>query len=96
MVVDVSGSEGRDPKEDFRIINEELKKFNPNWPPGPCWWRATSADLTDDETVEEFAKFVQDQGYEFFPIMAAIRYQVDPAAQTHSGYAVAAAAGETV
>lgn len=28
-VVDVSGSEGRDPKEDFRIINEELKKFNP-------------------------------------------------------------------
>lgn len=28
-IVDVSGSEGRDPKEDFRIINEELKKFNP-------------------------------------------------------------------
>ena len=28
-VVDVSGSEGRDPKEDFRIINEELRKFNP-------------------------------------------------------------------
>lgn len=24
-IVDVSGSEGRDPKEDFRIINEELK-----------------------------------------------------------------------
>ena len=28
--------------------------------------------------MEEFAKFVRDQGYEFFPIMAAIRYQVDP------------------
>ena len=28
-MVDVSGSEGRDPKEDFRIINRELEKFNP-------------------------------------------------------------------
>ena len=26
-VVDVSGSEGRDPKEDFNVINQELKKF---------------------------------------------------------------------
>ena len=28
-VVDVSGSEGRDPKEDFKVINQELQKFNP-------------------------------------------------------------------
>ena len=28
-VVDVSGSEGRDPKEDFNVINQELQKFNP-------------------------------------------------------------------
>ena len=28
-IVDVSGSEGRDPKEDFRVINQELAKFNP-------------------------------------------------------------------
>ena len=28
-VVDVAGSEGRDPKEDFEKINEELVKFNP-------------------------------------------------------------------
>ena len=28
-VVDVSGSEGRDPIEDFEKINEELAKFSP-------------------------------------------------------------------
>ena len=28
-IVDVAGSEGRDPKQDFEIINTELKKFNP-------------------------------------------------------------------
>lgn len=28
-VVDVSGSEGRDPLEDFEIINRELKAYNP-------------------------------------------------------------------
>lgn len=77
-VVDVSGSEGRDPKEDFRIINEELKKFNPELAARPMLVAGNKCDLTDDETVEEFARFVQDQGYEFFPIMAAIRYQVDP------------------
>ena len=77
-VVDVSGSEGRDPKEDFRVINEELKKFNPELATRPMLVAGNKCDLTDDETVEEFAKFVRDQGYEFFPIMAAIRYQVDP------------------
>ena len=28
-IVDISGSEGRDPKEDFEIINKELAVFNP-------------------------------------------------------------------
>ena len=28
-IVDVSGSEGRDPREDFETINSELEKFNP-------------------------------------------------------------------
>jgi len=28
-VVDISGSEGRDPVQDFEVINEELKKYNP-------------------------------------------------------------------
>lgn len=77
-VVDVSGSEGRDPKEDFRIINEELKKFNPDLADRPMIVAGNKCDLATDEQIAEFKAFVEQQGYEFFPIMAAIRYDVDP------------------
>ena len=82
-IVDVSGSEGRDPKEDFRIINEELRKFNPDLANRPMLVAGNKCDLTTDEQVEDFRKFVEEQGYEFFPIMAAIRYDVDPVSYTH-------------
>ncbi len=77
-MVDVSGSEGRNPKEDFRIINEELKKFNPELAERPMIVAANKCDLTDDEVVEDFRKFIEEQGYKFFPIMAAISYEVEP------------------
>ena len=77
-VVDVSGSEGRDPKQDFRIINSELKKFNPELAERPMLVAGNKCDLAGDGQVEEFAEFVRGEGYEFFPIMAAIRYGVDP------------------
>lgn len=77
-IVDVSGSEGRDPKQDFRTINEELKKFNPELAKRPMIVAGNKCDLTDDETVEDFRKFIEEQGYEFFPIMAAIAYDVEP------------------
>ncbi len=33
-MVDVSGSEGRDPVEDFETINAELREYSRNWPAG--------------------------------------------------------------
>lgn len=77
-IVDVSGSEGRDPKQDFRVINSELKKFNPELAERPMLVAGNKCDLAGDRRVEEFAGFVRGEGYEFFPIMAAIRYGVDP------------------
>ncbi|WBY64813.1 MAG: GTPase Obg [Thermocaproicibacter melissae] len=77
-MVDVSGSEGRDPKEDFKIINAELEKFNPELAKRPMLVVGNKCDLATDEAIAEFKAFVEKQGYEFFPIMAAIRYQVDP------------------
>lgn len=77
-IVDVSGSEGRDPKEDFRIINDELKKFNPEMAERPMIVAGNKCDLTDDETVADFKEFVEAEGFEFFPIMAPIRHGVDP------------------
>ena len=35
-------------------------------------------DLASDEQIEEFKTFIESKGYEFFPIMAAIRYDVEP------------------
>ena len=77
-IVDVSGSEGRDPKEDFRVINEELKKFNAELSERPMIVAGNKCDMATDEQIEEFRRFVEEQGYRFFPIMAAIRYDVDP------------------
>lgn len=77
-IVDVSGSEGRDPKEDFEIINRELEKFNPELAKRPMLVAGNKCDLAEEEQIEEFRAYVEAKGYEFFPIMAAIRYDVDP------------------
>ena len=77
-IVDVSASEGRDPKEDFITINKELEKFNPELSKRPMIVAGNKCDLATEEQIEEFKKFVEGKGYEFFPIMAAIRYDVDP------------------
>ena len=77
-IVDVYGSEGRDPREDFRIINEELAKFDADLAARPMLVAGNKCDLTDEETAESFRRFVEEQGYEFFPLMAAISYGVEP------------------
>lgn len=77
-IVDVSGSEGRDPKDDFRIINEELRKFNEELADRPMLVAGNKCDLATDEQIADFKQWVEAQGYLFFPIMAAIRYDVDP------------------
>lgn len=76
-VVDVAGSEGRDPKEDFNIINSELKNFNENLAGLPMVVAGNKCDLATDEQIAEFEAFVKAQGYEFFPIMAPINEGVD-------------------
>ncbi len=77
-IVDVAGSEGRNPKEDFEIINRELEKFNPELAQRPMLVAGNKCDLATDEQIEEFRQYVEGKGYSFFPIMAAIRYDVDP------------------
>ena len=77
-IVDVSGSEGRDPKEDFRVINEELRHFNAELADRPMLVAGNKCDLAADEQIADFKAWVEEQGYQFFPIMAAIRYDVDP------------------
>ncbi|MCI1982957.1 MAG: GTPase ObgE [Oscillospiraceae bacterium] len=77
-IVDVSGSEGRDPKKDFQVINTELEKYNSDLAHRPMLVVGNKCDLASEEQINGFRSYVEGLGYEFFPIMAAIRYQVDP------------------
>ena len=73
-VVDVAGSEGRDPLEDFDIINRELKAFNAELASRPMLVAGNKCDLAGDEQVEAFAAAMKERGYEFFPLMAPISH----------------------
>lgn len=70
-VVDVSGIEGRDPKEDFRIINEELAKFNEELAERPQIVAANKSDVATEEQISDFKAFIESQGIPFFCISAA-------------------------
>ena len=77
-IVDVSGSEDRDPVRDFEVINGELKKFNPELAERPMLVAGNKCDLAAEEQISAFKSYVEGRGYEFFPMMAAIRHGVDP------------------
>ena len=71
-IVDVSGSEGRDPIEDFKKINEELARYNPELAARPQIVAANKCDLvTDRAQIDRFRAFIEEQGYELFEMSAA-------------------------
>lgn len=72
-VVDISGSEGRDPLEDFKKINEELKKYSVKLWDKPQIVAANKSDmLYDDKVFEDFKAKLHDMGYDkVFKISAA-------------------------
>ena len=71
-IVDISGSEARDPVEDFNTINEELKKYNPQLASRPQIVAANKCDIIQDtEMADRFKDFVESLGYRLFMISAA-------------------------
>lgn len=70
-VVDISGSEGRNPKEDFDKINEELYKFNENLSKRPMIVVGNKCDIATNESICEFENYVKSKGYKFISISAA-------------------------
>lgn len=70
-VVDVSGSEGRDPKNDFTTINSELENFSEELSKLPQVVAGNKCDMATDEQIEEFKTFAENKGYVFVPISAA-------------------------
>ncbi len=69
-VVDVSGSEGRDPVEDFEIINNELRRFSEDLAKAPQIVAANKCDIAEPKQIVRFRKYVIENGYEFFEISA--------------------------
>lgn len=72
-VVDVSGSENRDPIEDFDKINMEMSSYSKELTKKPQLVAANKMDLLEDqEQYHRFKKYVEAKGYTVYPIMAAI------------------------
>ena len=71
-VVDVSGSEGRDPVADFEAINEELKQYSPELASRPMLVAGNKVDIAEDRTLVETLKaHVEAEGMPFFELSAA-------------------------
>ena len=71
-IVDVAGSEGRDPIEDFEKINLELARFNPGLAERPQIVAANKIDLATDEQLQRFREYIEGKGYEYFEMCAPI------------------------
>ena len=72
-VIDVSGSEGRDPIEDFKAINHELENFSMELAEAPQIVAANKSDMATHEQVERLRNYVEDQGLLFYEISAATK-----------------------
>ena len=70
-IIDVSGSEGRDPKDDFEVINRELANFSDELAKRPQIVCANKCDMATEEQIAELKKFITDKGYPFYEISAA-------------------------
>lgn len=76
-VVDVSGCEGRDPIEDFDLINHELENFSQDLADRPMLVAANKSDIATQEQIDAFCGEMKRRGYEVFLLCAAARQGVD-------------------
>ena len=79
-VVDVSGTEGRDPIEDIKKINSELERYSPELASRPQIFAANKIDamVEDDVDLSALEAYVKDElGCELYYISAATRKGVD-------------------
>ena len=87
-MVDVSGLEGRDPIDDFEIINSELEKFNPRLRDLPMIVAANKCDIATNDQISKFKDYIEGKGYDFFSISISDKKSIskllDKIAQTLS------------
>ncbi|MFO7160112.1 MAG: GTPase ObgE [[Clostridium] cellulosi] len=76
-VVDVSGSEARDPIEDYETICKELAAYDPQLVKRPQIVAGNKVDIATEEQIERFRRYIEGKGLKFFPISAASHKGVD-------------------
>lgn len=76
-VVDISGTSGRDPRDDVRLINDELKKYDKELATRPQIIVGNKYDMISDESeLEEFENFCDESGFELIYVSAATGFNI--------------------
>ncbi len=71
-IVDISGSEGREPIADFIAINKELKNHSERLSSLPQIVVGNKSDIVyDEDSVNNFKNYIENLGYKYFSISAA-------------------------
>ena len=70
-VVDISAMDDRDPIDDYKQINYELEKFNPELAKRPQIVALNKADAAIEEMIDEFNEFAEENGFKTYLISAA-------------------------
>lgn len=76
-LIDVSGIEGRNPVEDFRIINEELKKYSEKLASRKQIIVATKIDIENEELYKELENLAKEKNIEIFKISSSTNEGVE-------------------
>jgi len=77
-VIDIAAVEGRDPVQDFEVINGELKEYNPALAEKPQIIALNKSDITGaEENAKRFMEIIGNRGYKIFTISAATNKGLD-------------------
>ena len=78
-IIDVSSFTGRNPADDFDIVNRELRLYNPELAELPQLVALNKIDIPDArDTAEKLAPAFEARGFKVFPISAATGEGVQP------------------
>lgn len=77
-MIDMSGSEGRDPFEDYKVINDELKAYEQRLEDRPQIVVANKMDMPDaEDNLQLFKEQVDDDSVEIIAISTFTRENID-------------------
>lgn len=82
-IIDISGSEGRNPIDDFNTINNELKIYNKELASRPQIVIGNKSDIiaSDNSIINQLKSYVEKLGYKFFLISAFTHKGIDDVIQ---------------